>query len=133
MYKEPRLNRLFQGWFCSHFNFHLLHALCTHVFFVYHIYMYALFLYLIREWPEFYVNKDMFCSVQNFITLTWIAWYGKDENISKGIKVMEWTSVSQTDWWTDMPGWFLSLPHPLLVRLGHKNYVVPLHLRQCNN
>ena len=35
---------LFQGLFCSHFTFHLLHALCTHVFYVYHVY--ALFLYL---------------------------------------------------------------------------------------
>ena len=30
---------LFQGCFCSHFNFHLLHALSTHVFYVYHVYI----------------------------------------------------------------------------------------------
>ena len=57
--------RLFQGWFCSHFNFHLFHALCT-MYFMYIMYMLCfciLCFYAIYEWPEFYVNKDMFCSV----------------------------------------------------------------------
>ena len=57
--------RLFQGWFCSHFNFHLFHALCT-LYFMYIMYMLCFCIlcsYAIYEWPEFYVNKDMFCSV----------------------------------------------------------------------
>ena len=57
--------RLFQGWFCSHFNFHLFHALCT-LYFMYIMYMLCFCIlcsYAIYEWPEFYVNKDMFYSV----------------------------------------------------------------------
>ena len=39
--------KLFQGRFCSHFNFYIYDALCSHVVYVYYIvYVYALFLYL---------------------------------------------------------------------------------------
>ena len=57
--------RLFQGWFCSHFNFHLfmlfVHCILCISCICFVFVSYALTLSMSGR--EFYVNKDMFCSV----------------------------------------------------------------------
>ena len=57
--------RLFQGWFARIliFTFFMLFVLMYFMYIMYMLCFCILCLYAIYEWPEFYVNKDMFCSV----------------------------------------------------------------------
>ena len=45
------------------FTFFMLFVLMYFMYIMYMLCFYILCLYAIYEWPEFYVNKDMFCSV----------------------------------------------------------------------
>ena len=60
---------LFQGWFAriSILTFCMLFVLMYFMYIMYMLCFCTLCSYATCEWPEFYVNKDMFCSVQKIL------------------------------------------------------------------